>query len=108
MSDITEPKDRAKRIGLIVGASFGIAFAFGPFIGGYIYHHHGGILSVGRFATALCVLNLLGVLFAKHIKAWLFHPVPVAIAFILGGLVILWVEGAASFWLDRKLGRRRG
>ena len=63
VSDMTEPKDRAKRIGLIVGASFGIAFAFGPFIGGYIFHHHGGILSVGYFAVALCVLNLLGVLF---------------------------------------------
>ncbi|MBP7515065.1 MAG: MFS transporter [Flavobacteriales bacterium] len=64
VSDMTEPKDRAKRIGLIVGASFGIAFAFGPAIGGYIYHHHGGIQSVGWFATALCGLNLLGVIFA--------------------------------------------
>ena len=64
VSDMTEPKDRAKRIGLIVGASFGIAFAFGPFFGGYIYHHIGGIASVGWFATALCGLNLLGVIFA--------------------------------------------
>ncbi len=64
VSDMTEPKDRAKRIGLIVGASFGIAFAFGPFIGGYIFHHHGGIQSVGYFAVALCVLNLLAVVFA--------------------------------------------
>ena len=63
VSDVTAPKDRARRIGLIVGASFGIAFAFGPFIGGYIFHHHGGILSVGYFAFALCVLNLLGVVF---------------------------------------------
>ncbi len=63
VSDVTEPKDRAKRIGLIVGASFGIAFAFGPFIGGYIFHHHGGILSVGYFAAILCAINLLGVLF---------------------------------------------
>jgi undecaprenyl-diphosphatase len=51
-----------------------------------------------RFALNVLVAFLpaavLGVLFAKHIKAWLFHPVPVAIAFILGGLVILWVEGA--------------
>lgn len=63
VSDITPPKDRAKRIGLVVGASFGMAFAFGPFIGGYIFHHHGGIFSVGYFAVALCALNLLGVLF---------------------------------------------
>lgn len=63
VSDITPPQDRAKRIGLVVGASFGIAFAFGPFIGGQIFHHYGGILSVGYFAVGLCVLNLLGALF---------------------------------------------
>jgi undecaprenyl-diphosphatase len=35
---------------------------------------------------------LLGVLFNKKIKEVLFAPVPVALAFIIGGLVILWVE----------------
>lgn len=35
---------------------------------------------------------LLGVLFAKSIKQVLFKPVPVALAFIIGGLIILWVE----------------
>jgi len=35
---------------------------------------------------------LLGLVFAKTIKAELFKPVPVALAFIIGGLVILWVE----------------
>ncbi|AKZ64449.1 UDP pyrophosphate phosphatase [Herbaspirillum hiltneri N3] len=35
---------------------------------------------------------ILGFLFSKKIKAVLFAPVPVAIAFIVGGLVILWVE----------------
>ncbi|NMM37518.1 MAG: undecaprenyl-diphosphate phosphatase [Glaciimonas sp.] len=35
---------------------------------------------------------LLGLLFAKKIKAVLFAPVPVALAFIVGGFVILWVE----------------
>jgi len=49
-----------------------------------------------RFALNIVIAFLpaavLGVLFARHIKAWLFKPVPVAIAFIVGGLVILWVE----------------
>jgi undecaprenyl-diphosphatase len=49
-----------------------------------------------RFAINVVVAFLpaavLGVLFAGAIKAWLFRPVPVAIAFIVGGLVILWVE----------------
>lgn len=35
---------------------------------------------------------ILGLLFSKHIKAVLFAPVPVALAFIVGGLIILWVE----------------
>jgi undecaprenyl-diphosphatase len=34
----------------------------------------------------------LGLLFSKYIKAYLFHGVPVAAAFILGGAIILWVE----------------
>ena len=35
---------------------------------------------------------VLGVLFGRHIKEFLFRPVPVASAFIVGGLVILWAE----------------
>jgi len=35
---------------------------------------------------------ILGLLFASKIKAHLFAPVPVALAFIVGGLVILWAE----------------
>ena len=35
---------------------------------------------------------LLGVLFIKTIKEHLFKPVPVALAFIIGGLLILWAE----------------
>ncbi len=35
---------------------------------------------------------ILGLLFSKAIKAHLFQPVPVAMAFIVGGLIILWAE----------------
>lgn len=35
---------------------------------------------------------LLGFMFSKSIKAYLFSPIPVAAAFIVGGLVILWAE----------------
>jgi undecaprenyl-diphosphatase len=35
---------------------------------------------------------ILGLAFASKIKAYLFKPVPVAIAFIVGGFIILWVE----------------
>ena len=35
---------------------------------------------------------LLGLVFSKYIKAYLFHGIPVALAFIVGGVVILLVE----------------
>ncbi len=49
-----------------------------------------------RFAINLMVAfvpaAVLGLAFGKLIKAHLFHPVPVALAFIVGGVIILWVE----------------
>ena len=35
---------------------------------------------------------ILGLLFIKTIKFYLFHPLPVAMALIIGGLLILWAE----------------
>ena len=52
--------------------------------------------SAQRFTFNLIVAFMpaavLGVLFASKIKEYLFAPVPVASAFIIGGLVILWAE----------------
>ena len=49
-----------------------------------------------RFATNVAVAFLpaamLGLLFGPAIKSHLFRPVPVALAFIVGALVILWAE----------------
>jgi undecaprenyl-diphosphatase len=49
-----------------------------------------------RFALNLIVAfvpaAVLGLLFAKVIKRYLFAPLPVALAFIIGAFVILWVE----------------
>lgn len=41
---------------------------------------------------AFLPLATLGFLFGKHIKAVLFKPIPVALAFIVGALVIIWAE----------------
>ena len=41
---------------------------------------------------AFLPLAILGLLFGKTIKAHLFAPVPVALAFIIGGFIILWAE----------------
>jgi len=45
-----------------------------------------------NIAIAFVPAAVVGLLFNKAIKAHLFAPVPVALAFIVGGLVILWVE----------------
>ena len=49
-----------------------------------------------RFALNLVIAFLpaaiLGLAFGSKIKSYLFYPVPVAIAFIMGGFIILWVE----------------
>ena len=49
-----------------------------------------------RFALNVIVAFLpavvFGLAFGSFIKARLFHPVPVATAFLVGGLIILWVE----------------
>jgi undecaprenyl-diphosphatase len=58
-------------------------------------------LRAGKEEAQRFVLNLLiafmpaavlGLLFASKIKLYLFKPVPVALAFIFGGLLILWAE----------------
>jgi undecaprenyl-diphosphatase len=49
-----------------------------------------------RFALNLVIAFIpaavLGLAFGKAIKAQLFQPVPVALAFIIGGFIILWAE----------------
>lgn len=45
-----------------------------------------------NLAIAFMPLAVLGLLFNKYIKAVLFKPEPVAIAFIVGALVIIWAE----------------
>lgn len=47
---------------------------------------------VGNVLVAFMPAAVLGLLFSHRIKEWLFHPVPVAIAFIVGGFIILWAE----------------
>ncbi|MGZ4959833.1 MAG: undecaprenyl-diphosphate phosphatase [Methylomonas sp.] len=41
---------------------------------------------------AFMPLAALGLVFGKHIKAALFKPLPVALAFIVGALIIIWAE----------------
>jgi undecaprenyl-diphosphatase len=45
-----------------------------------------------NIAIAFMPLAILGLIFGKAIKAHLFQPVPVALALIIGGFIILWAE----------------
>jgi undecaprenyl-diphosphatase len=45
-----------------------------------------------NLVVAFVPAGVMGFLFAKYIKAYLFHAVPVALAFIIGGVIILFVE----------------
>jgi undecaprenyl-diphosphatase len=60
-----------------------------------------------RFALNVVIATIpaivLGLLFEKSIKAALFAPVPVSVALILGGIVILWAEARQR---ERKIAPR--
>lgn len=78
IADITPPKDRAKRMGLI-GAAFGIGLIIGPPLGGWIFEWgkhsleigtgimekgkmifpDGGLRLVGFFTAGLCLVNFV-------------------------------------------------
>jgi undecaprenyl-diphosphatase len=45
-----------------------------------------------NLVVAFIPAAVLGLLFSKYIKSYLFHAVPVALAFIVGGIIILFVE----------------
>jgi undecaprenyl-diphosphatase len=45
-----------------------------------------------NLAIAFLPLAILGLVFGNKIKAYLFKPLPVALAFILGAFIILWAE----------------
>jgi undecaprenyl-diphosphatase len=56
---------------------------------------------VRNLLVAFMPAAVLGLLFGKLVKAHLFHPVPVALAFIVGGVLILVVEA----WHRRRFGK---
>jgi DHA1 family tetracycline resistance protein-like MFS transporter len=55
VADITPPEQRAKKMG-VIGAAFGLGFAFGPTLGGVIQTQL-GMQWVGWIAAGLCLIN---------------------------------------------------
>jgi undecaprenyl-diphosphatase len=89
--------DRAKVFEIVIqsGAMLAVVWEYRRRFGAVI----GGLATdpaARRFAFNLAIAFVpaaaLGFLFGKAIKGVLFHPVPVAIAFIVGAFVILWAE----------------
>lgn len=60
ITDVTEPQNRAKALGMI-GAAFGLGFIFGPPVGGYIKAHF-GMDAVGYTAMCLSLINFILIL----------------------------------------------
>jgi undecaprenyl-diphosphatase len=91
----TDQKAKLFDVAIQTGAMFAIIWYYRVKIGATL----SGMFSdptAKRFATNVLIAfvpaALIGVLFAGKIKAHLFKPVPVALAFIIGGLIIFWVE----------------
>ena len=47
---------------------------------------------IRNLIIAFIPAGVMGLLFNAHIKSYLFFAVPIALAFIVGGIIILWVE----------------
>jgi undecaprenyl-diphosphatase len=93
--DFTGEMAKVFEIAIQTGAMFAVMWEYR----GRLQSTLGGFTSPGvaqRFAINLLIAFIpavvLGLLLGSWIKSRLFHPVPVASAFVVGGLIILWVE----------------
>jgi undecaprenyl-diphosphatase len=93
--DFTGASAKVFEIAIQTGAMFAVIWEYRE----RIAKTFAGLLSdavAQRFARNVLIAFMpaavTGLLFSKAIKAHLFHPVPVALAFVAGGLIILGVE----------------
>ena len=93
--DFNDEKGKVFEIMIQLGAILAVCWEYRAKIG-EVASGIGKREDANRFMLNLFVAFLpaaiLGLLFIKTIKHYLFHPVPVALAFIVGGVVILWAE----------------
>ncbi len=93
--DFNDDKAKLFTIVIQVGAILAICWEYRAKIGSVL----SGLASerqaqkfVLNLAIAFVPLAALGLLFGKILKATLFKPVPVALAFIVGAFIIIWAE----------------
>jgi undecaprenyl-diphosphatase len=110
--DFTGSTVKVFEIAIQTGAMFAVIWEYRERLGRTV----SGLASdpqAQRFARNVLIAFMpavvLGLTFGKLVKEHLFHPVPVAAAFIVGGLIILWVERRhhAKFGERDLLGQRR-
>jgi undecaprenyl-diphosphatase len=93
--DFNDEKGKVFAIVIQLGAILAVCWEYRVKIAGVVTNI-GSHQDANRFVLNLFIAFLpaaiLGLLFIKTIKQYLFHPVPVATAFIIGGVLILWAE----------------
>src|SRR5712671_996987 len=93
--DFNDEKGKIFEIVIQTGAMFAIVWEYRAKVAAVIAglaHDSKARQFVFNLAIAFMPAAVLGLAFSKYIKAALFKPVPVAIAFIVGGFIILWTE----------------
>jgi len=93
--DFSGEKEKVFEIAIQSGAMLSVVWVYRVKIGTVIRGLFSDAASQ-KFAINIIIASLpaiiLGLLFHKKIKELLFSPIPVALAFIIGGILILWVE----------------
>ncbi|MFM7506564.1 MAG: undecaprenyl-diphosphate phosphatase [Rubrivivax sp.] len=110
--NFTGEKIKVFEIAIQTGAMFAVIWEYRQRLGRTVAGL-GSDPAARRFALNVLVAFVpavvLGLAFGGIVKQHLFHPVPVATAFIVGGLIILWVEARhrKAFGERDRLGQRR-
>jgi undecaprenyl-diphosphatase len=94
--DFNDEKGKMFEVVIQFGAILAVCWEYRARLGAVAAGLRAGKEDARRFILNLLIAFMpaavLGLLFATKIKLYLFKPVPVALAFIVGGLLILWAE----------------
>lgn len=93
--DFNDEKGKVFSVAIQTGAIMAVVWDYRVKFAGVargLPHDPAAVRFVLNLFLAFLPIAVLGLLFGSAIKAHLFAPVPVALAFIVGGLVIFWAE----------------
>lgn len=95
--DFVGPKVKVFEIAIQTGAMFAVIWEYRTRVAEVcsgVFTERRARRFLLNILVAFLPAAILGLIFAKKINEQLFTPVPVAIAFIVGGFLILWIERA--------------